>query len=689
MSIATCLRQIQRRARWRRLRIDLLRWLPWVMAATSVAQRGFGLTAALTLAALASALLAARLVQRWRALDRRWLIQALDRQDRRLEDSGELLFAPTATLGPLPRLQQNRIAQRVLSAPPDLRETLPPTLRPGALAALLLALVVTGWPQPAVTTAATEPLTVRRAEPAARQSLQASLLISPPPYTGLPDRSLDRLDAEVAEGSRLRWTLQFAIKPQGVRLRFVDGEHVALQEVDGRWTAERQLESSTLYRIELDAAPALAETAAHRIDVRPDQPPQIDVQQPERTLTVLDAAARHWALGFDASDDVGLGSAQLLLTLAQGSGEQVSVSERRIALRGSGGDRQQRFDHRINLAALGFAPGDDLIARLEVRDRRPPTPNVSRSPSFILRWPAAQGSDGSGVEGLIQQTLPAYFRSQRQVIMDTEALIAERPQIDPDARLSQSDLIGVDQRILRLRYGQFLGEEAEDAEAGHEHDEHDEAPAASAFGDAGNLIAEVGHLHDIPEAATLLDPATRELLRAALRAMWQAELHLRSGEPGAALPFEYRALDYIKRVQQADRIYLARVGLELPQLDPARRLTGAPPRAGRRPDPLNAPPAAAAPLRSWRALQQGELAPLDDLQRWLRDAGDDVSDPLALLAEIDALRRDPDCADCRGRLADQLWSLLTAPAVMPALRPQPDPAGRAYLDAMTPAGATP
>ena len=53
-------------------------------------------------------------------------------------------------------------------------------------------------------------------------------------------------------------------------------------------------------------------------------------------------------------------------------------------------------------------------------------------------------------------------------------------------------------------------------------------------------------MHDIAEAATLLEPKTKELLRAALNEMWQAELHLRSAQPRLALPFEYRALALIE-----------------------------------------------------------------------------------------------------------------------------------------------
>lgn len=167
-------------------------------------------------------------------------------------------------------------------------------------------------------------------------------------------------------------------------------------------------------------------------------------------------------------------------------------------------------------------------------------------------------------------------------------------QLDSETWLARSDGIGVDQKILRLRYGQFLGEEFETRSAPktsaddihvHEHAEaksfnrmlHDpeavgRADALTAhdhnhshtskFGDAGAVISEYGHTHDHAQAATLLDPETKAILKSALGEMWDAELRLRQGQPSEALPFENRALGYIKQVQQASRIYLARVGLE-------------------------------------------------------------------------------------------------------------------------------
>ncbi len=76
------------------------------------------------------------------------------------------------------------------------------------------------------------------------------------------------------------------------------------------------------------------------------------------------------------------------------------------------------------------------------------------------------------------------------------------------------------------------------------------------------------------EELTYFDEAVRTKLKAALSLMWDAELHLRTFHPEAALPYEYKALKLIKDVQQQSRVYVARVGLDIPPLKPENRLTG-------------------------------------------------------------------------------------------------------------------
>ncbi|MBA4285407.1 MAG: hypothetical protein C0434_07735 [Xanthomonadaceae bacterium] len=620
--------------------------------------------------------------------DLRWLLRRLDRHCPAFEDSSALALQTTVPASPLAALQQARIRARMRAqlqdAAPELRAAWPRRrlLRLSALAVALVAvaLLLPQWRLRLSAAALPAPHGDDAAATTGTQIASIRLAITPPPYTQLPQRRVDTPDARVPAGSTIEWRLRLDRDAEAVALGFHDGSRLDLRRDGAAWQGSRMIDSASLYRIELRGAAALADERGYRLDVVADQPPEIVVRAPEQTLTVIHAEQPEWLLQFDAKDDYGLGDAELTISLAQGAGDQVKVREQRLPLTGDGDAHSRRYRHRLDLKALGYGQGDDLIVRLTVADRRVPTPQRGVSPSLILRWPADSGSLSEGLEGTVQKIAPAYFRSQRQIIIDTEALLAARPTISADRLQKDADTLGVDQKILRLRYGEFLGEEFEN---GRPHEDQHEAKAAAAFGGTGDLLHDYGHEHNESETATLMDPATKLLLRAALNEMWQAELRLRQAQPDAALPYEYKALALIKQVQQAERIYLARTGLDLPPFDATRRLSGE--RDGlrdrsraldRRADDDTPFPAL---LRQLDGAGPVEVAPL---LAWVK-AHPDVPDALGLLAEADRLRRDPACADCRPALKARLWPLLPPPPAAVGARRLPDAAARAWLDGLS------
>ena len=155
--------------------------------------------------------------------------------------------------------------------------------------------------------------------------------------------------------------------------------------------------------------------------------------------------------------------------------------------------------------------------------------------------------------------------------------------------------------------------------------------------------------------------------------MWQAELHLRQAEPAKALPFEYRALAFIKKVQQAERIYLARVGPELPPIDESRRLSGD--RSGFKApeDLLRAADREDAPLLAfWQSLDASDRPETAGLKRWMADHGDRLPDALGLKVALAEMESRPDCRSCREAVKALLWPVLAKPPAVPkARRPQP------------------
>lgn len=706
------------RARRRQGIATLLVATPVALAATALALRlgGWDVGTVVLLAGLLGA--AALATWRSRRLDRHWLVRQLDRH-RSVQDSADLVFADTATLNPVQQRQQARVLAALQQHTPELRPHWPrrALLLAWGASLLVIALAV-GGPRGSGGAVAPSAARAPAADTPPPPRLQsARLAIRAPAYTGQAERVQGTLDARLVQGSQLQWSLRFSTPPRQAALQFHDGRRIALQRDGDSWTAAWTAAHSALYRVVTTPAPR--EQRLYRLDATPDQPPSVRVLAPDRSLVLATPGQRQWQLQFEASDDFGVAAqAQLKITLAQGSGENITFREQTVPLAGSGTPTLRRFARTLDLAALGAEPGNDVIAQLQVRDNHAPTPQTAQSSSLILRLPSTEQVQGAELEGRVKKTLPAYFRSQRQIIIDAEALIRQRRQLPAAEFIKRADAIGVDQRILRLRYGQFLGEESEggakppptsdalptrDAPTDHAddhaggagddhgqggHDDHDHGTtgtdAAAVFGSATDVLAEYGHTHDHAEAATLLDPQTRATLKAALDQMWSSEGELRQGRPEAALPYANKALAFIKQVQQAERIYLARVGPELPPIDESRRMGGVRTDLASRTLSLAAVPAPdPAIVAVWQQLGDAGSAPdLDALGQWLGHNQARLPDPLSLAAALEELRIAPHCGDCRQALRAQLWRALVRPLPQVTRRSAPDRIGQTYLDAL-------
>jgi hypothetical protein len=632
--------------------------------------------------------------------DRGWLVRRLNARDARLEDSAGLVFAG-ADLAPLEQLQAERIAARISGIDPAAlaegwsRRAIAFSWLAGAIALAAILL----WPAQEVAPPLAPPSERQSAAAGAPKLTGLRIKVVPPAYTGLPERYTRNLDIRAPAGSRIEWTLGFAPDVPSAALQLVGGQRLTLLRGDAGWTGSLRLDLPSLYRIAAEGVPAAP--TAHRLEPIVDEPPQVQVIEPASGLVMISPGQRRWRVVFEASDDYAVDPlARLTVTTAIGEGENVTFSERTRTVTGTGTRKRRRFVIDLDLASYGLQPGSDLVAQLTVADTRTPGPQAVRGPGVILRWPIPEPPQADGLDLMAKQALPAYFRSQRQVIIDTEALIRERRKLSEEEFLIRSDTIGVDQRLLRLRYGQFVGMEAEEgprrppmptadkdegAQPEPEHydgdgHDHGSAPESPVFGDLGNITAEFGHVHDESEAATLLDPDTRDLLKQALDAMWEAELNLRSGRPEAALPFENTALDFIKQVQQASRIYLPRIGSTQPPIDMARRMTGK--REGIVGGGAKLTPFAiedAVPATAWRALAAPGAIDLGGLEQWVRTNSARIRDPLSVLAAIDALRSDPRSRALRGRLRAQLWTVLTRPPAQVRRRHDGGDLGRRYL----------
>ncbi|MFQ5570605.1 MAG: tryptophan-rich sensory protein, partial [Rhodothermales bacterium] len=282
--------------------------------------------------------------------------------------------------------------------------------------------------------------------------------------------------------------------------------------------------------------------------------------------------------------------------VSKGSGENVKFREQALAFDETIQTTASSWTltKTLRLDSLGMEKGDELYFFVEGWDRRSPDPNRGRSETFFVvlrdtsRW--AVSSD----LGLRLNPADEYLRSQRQIIIDTEKLIEEKQDISQVDFKQRSNDLGIDQKVLRLRYGQFLGEEFEstvthaerlvpgegaDDTGEEEHDQEQALPPGVPIATSDQAVQEIlneyAHLHDTEEGATFYSEDIKRELKAALAEMWEAELRLRTYRPEDALPYEYRALRILKALQQKARIYVKRIGFEPPPLKPEEtRLTG-------------------------------------------------------------------------------------------------------------------
>lgn len=470
-----------------------------------------------------------------------------------LEDSSALLVHAETPIG---RLQQQRLLERVSSAigrdelRAIARERVPLGLHWFAISSVA-ALGLWAVQSAANGGAATVPALARAA---AAQKSEIAMRITPPKYTGVaPSRSAPR-DLLVPEQTVVEWCLK-APREGEPPVELSDGQVLKIGKECVRWTATE----SVFWRWR---------GARYNLKVVPDNAPRITVSMPKQMVQVLATGATSARIAVEVVDDYAVTRATMHLTLARGSGENVRFSDREVPLPGSKDPRVRNWSKDWSLAELGMEPGDELYFFIRAFDNAGRA-QQSQSPTYTLRLPGPveEGEESTALPMLVK---PENLRSQRQIIIDTEQLVADmkaNPRMAAAMVQDRSQKIAGDQAILRRRYGQFLGEESTlFGEDEHAEDEGGASP--------GGLIAEYGHMHDEAESATMFDEATKKILRRALSAMWDAEKSLRAISPKPALPPEYKALEAIKELQQADRIYLHKTAFAPPAIKEEIRMTG-------------------------------------------------------------------------------------------------------------------
>ena len=448
----------------------------------------------------------------------------------------------------------------------------------------------------------------------------ATVQIQPPAYAQLPVTKSGDLNVVALVGSQLTWQIRFSdARNLTVRLVNSRGQELPFRASGGGFTHQDRLLNSGLYAIKAYWHPQTGRDSVvyqsdfYRLEATPDLAPKIEPGSKElyQFHYIKDPATM--TIAAKISDDFRVSNAFIVATVARGSGENVKFREVRMPL-GPTNFREAKLSKTLDLKALNFAPGDELYYYWAAFDNRQPEPNFTKSDTYFIVYKDTTQAEEGELATMAVNIMPEYFRSQRQIIIDTEKLIAKRKKMAAQAFKSTSNEIGFDQKVLRLRYGQFLGEEFETSaggghieptndngdplagfvhdhdkgegdehEAGHKEEDHHDAHDHDHGGNPVNadkdpvaaLMEQYVHAHDNAETNTFHEQSTRSLLKMALEQMWQSELHLRLYEPEKALPFEQKALQYLKLSQQKARSYVKKTGFDPPPIKGKElRLTG-------------------------------------------------------------------------------------------------------------------
>lgn len=540
-------------------------------------------------------------------------LKVLHKSSGNLEYSLELLNKPQLTIAE--QLQLERLNQAEgITAPILLHNRVLPFVL-GFLIALLAFILIPLIPYTSTTPPQQEPQIATAPETTGKETIapaleSAEVNIQPPAYTGIKESKSQDLNISALIGSRLTWRMDF-VNAENLIVKLVNskGKEVDFQEQNGVFTFTDKVASSGIYSIKAyKAGEEVYRSPFYKLEGIQDRPPVIEPLQEEQYTYHFLKDDKKIKLEAKVSDDFLVTEAYIVATVARGSGENVKFRETRLPFEKQN-FKSANLQREIDLNKIEIKPGDELYYYWAALDNRQPEANFSRSETFFIKYQDTTKMSDGELTTMAIQVMPEYFRSQRQIIIDTEKLIAEKPKKPKKAFNETSNEIGFDQKLLRMRYGQYLGEEFESSagggnpmadggenllesfmhlhdhegehepgehgQAGHDHGHEHEPKTKADDGGLSELLEQYLHNHDDGEVNTYYEESTRTLLKMALEQMWQSELHLRLFEPEKALPFQNKALEYLKTVQQKSRAYVKKTGFDPPPIrEKEKRLSG-------------------------------------------------------------------------------------------------------------------
>ncbi|UAM97136.1 tryptophan-rich sensory protein [Polaribacter litorisediminis] len=461
--------------------------------------------------------------------------------------------------------------------------------------------------------------------------IEQNLRIRFPNYTNLSTKNTDNMNVKAVEGSRITWSLKFSNNIKKVSIESTSNSYEMLLQ-DGAYKGSILLKNSGFYNFHfLDTLNQKYTSSLYAIEVLKDEAPKIEINGLEAYKSFNFNDEKLLDFISIISDDFGLEKAHIIATVSKGSGESVKFREEKMLFNSviAQGEKSVALPKQINLDNLKMEPGDELYFYVEASDLKRPQFNIARSETYFATIKDTVTDNFSVEATLGVNRMPDYFRSQRQLIIDTKKLIANKKKLTDSEFKFKSNELGFDQKVLRTKYSTFMGDEnentdlvteenLEDFESEHaEHGDEEDDPLAAyshkhdtenehnlvdekSKNDSKNPLQEFTHNHADAEAATLFEASLKSKLLKALQHMWDSELQLRVYKPEKSLPYQYKALKSLQEIKNSARIYVHRIGFDPPPIKENKRLTGT--------------------LKDVKSFSKQEEIPIDDQFKFMRQA---------------------------------------------------------------------
>jgi len=272
------------------------------------------------------------------------------------------------------------------------------------------------------------------------------------------------------------------------------------------------------------------------LDPRADAPPRITLTSPLHDTT-LRTPRLVVNLNASVSDDIGLDVGHFEYLITTGSGEIFKARTITTPLVRFNGSRNATISATLDLASLQLGEGDIVSMRAIAQDGNALSgPGVATSDTRTIRIARAGEYDSLAIDAAAPQPIDSSATSQRMLIVITEQLVREQPQLTRQDLVKRSTEIGDLEERIRRRVHEILTDNPEEV-------------VAEKAGDSAATIEQM----EAPEEIT--GAKNPDLVRA-YNALWQAVRSLQIAEPAPALPPMRVALKALDKARVANRLYL-------------------------------------------------------------------------------------------------------------------------------------